>query len=369
MTRADEVKLKITRIREWMEAAQISAVVLSSQVNFAWISGGGRSHIATGNAEGVASVVVTADAAWVLTSNIEARRLAEEELPENCFSVLEWPWYEPGASRRALGEICDPSRAVSDLGIFGLPFPADDFTRLRYTLTEPEIERLRLLGRDGADAVEETCTAVRRGHTEHEVAGALASRCYDRDILPLVILVAADERISAHRHPLPTRMEFDDTLLVSLSGRRHGLHVSLTRMVCASEPGAELVRRHGATAAVDARLALASVPGASLGEVFREGLQQYSLEGFGDEWRLHHQGGLTGYSGREIFATSESRHVLEANQVLAWNPSITGAKSEDTILVTDSGPEVLTRTGAWPEIIPTAVGGSLPRPALRTVAS
>jgi hypothetical protein len=32
----------------------------------------------------------------------------------------------------------------------------------------------------------------------------------------------------------------------------------------------------------------------------------------------------------------------------AWNPTIQGAKSEDTVLVTENGFEVLTATGEWP---------------------
>jgi antitoxin VapB len=35
---------------------------------------------------------------------------------------------------------------------------------------------------------------------------------------------------------------------------------------------------------------------------------------------------------------------------VAWNPTITGVKSEDTVLVGEDGPEVLTRTGAWPQV-------------------
>jgi hypothetical protein len=35
----------------------------------------------------------------------------------------------------------------------------------------------------------------------------------------------------------------------------------------------------------------------------------------------------------------------------AWNPTVQGAKSEDTVLVTDDGFEVLTDTGQWPATV------------------
>jgi hypothetical protein len=42
--------------------------------------------------------------------------------------------------------------------------------------------------------------------------------------------------------------------------------------------------------------------------------------------------------------------VVEPGQAFAWNPSITGVKSEDTILVGKEKNEVITATGDWPTI-------------------
>ena len=74
----------------------------------------------------------------------------------------------------------------------------------------------------------------------------------------------------------------------------------------------------------------------------------YARTGFAEEWKLHHQGGLIGYQGREYIAGPTDTHTVELNQAFAWNPSITGTKSEDTILVTEFGPEVMTASPDWP---------------------
>jgi hypothetical protein len=79
----------------------------------------------------------------------------------------------------------------------------------------------------------------------------------------------------------------------------------------------------------------------------------YADAGVPDEWRLHHQGGITGYSGREVFATPGDETTLPDACAVAWNPSVAGGgKSEDTALVTHAGVEVITRTPELPEIDP-----------------
>jgi hypothetical protein len=51
---------------------------------------------------------------------------------------------------------------------------------------------------------------------------------------------------------------------------------------------------------------------------------------------------------------------------VAWNPSIAGTKSEDTVLVTARGLEVLTEaSGRWPRLeVALGRGRSLRRPAI-----
>jgi len=153
-------------------------------------------------------------------------------------------------------------------------------------------------------------------------------------------------------------------MLVALTGRRHGLHASLTRMTTFGRPDGELAARYGAVLRLDARYLVESRPEATLGEVMAAAAEQYAAEGFPDEWRLHHQGGLTGYAGREVFATPGEGHLLERGQALAWNPSITRVKSEDTVVVGEDGVEVLTSTEGWPRVAVDLPGGTSTRPAL-----
>jgi hypothetical protein len=51
---------------------------------------------------------------------------------------------------------------------------------------------------------------------------------------------------------------------------------------------------------------------------------------------------MTGYASREIIATPRTTQEIQVGHAFAWNPSITGAKAEETFLLTEAGPEVIT---------------------------
>jgi antitoxin VapB len=364
MTLREEWELKVSRVREWLRKAGAGAVLLGGQESFAWMTCGGDSHVSLAQREGAASVLVTEKSAHLLAANNELARILDEETALLPLDPVSWPWHQQARAREAVDRLVAHGPVVTDLGQLGLPKADGTLAALRFTLTPSELERYRTLGRDAADAVESACEEARPGGREREIAARVARGCVARGILPLVLLVAGDERISRYRHPLPTDQAWEQTLLVALTGRRKGLHASLSRMVCAGTPAQELLRRLVAVQRVDAAMLLASRPGASLGQVLEAGRTQYSAEGFPHEWELHHQGGLTGYSGRELFAVPGEPWMLGADQAVAWNPSITQVKSEDTAVVREGGVEVLTTTGRWPRDPVRIEAGTIDRPAL-----
>ena len=138
-------------------------------------------------------------------------------------------------------------------------------------------------------------------------------------------------------------------MLLALTAERAGLFVSLTRLASFGPPSQDFARVVRATAEVDAAVLAASRPGTSLGALLDVLAAAYAEHGFPDEWRRHHQGGLTGYRGREVFAIPGDETLLSSSCAVAWNPSITGGgKSEDTALVGPQGVEIVTSTPALP---------------------
>jgi antitoxin VapB len=183
----------------------------------------------------------------------------------------------------------------------------------------------------------------------------------------IVNLIATDERIFKFRHPLPTDKKLDRYCMMILCGRKWGLVCSLTRFVHSGALSDELREKSGAVARVDAEMIAATRPGATLQDIFQKSADAYRDCGFPDEWQLHHQGGPAGYEPREFVGTPTATDVVLSGQAYAWNPSITGSKSEDTILVGNDRNEVISAIPGWP-VVKVEIGGQvIERPAILEV--
>jgi antitoxin VapB len=205
------------------------------------------------------------------------------------------------------------------------------------------------------------------GMNEYAIAGVLAEECYLRSILPLRVLVATDDRVHRYRHVPPTDKTLEQYVALTLVARRYGLTVSLTRLVHFGPVPDELRRRAVACAQVDAVALAATRPGASASTILARIQAAYATNGFAEEWQHYHQGGAIGYELREWLATPESSMLLQAGQAVAWNPSISGVMMEDTLLVGEHGPELLTSTACWPTQAVDVDGLTLERPGILEV--
>jgi len=365
MNRVEEISAKRQLLRNRMSDLDIDGVVISGQAAFSWYTAGGENRVVTASEEGAASIVATSEQDYIVTNNIEGPRVSAEAVPaQSGFTILETPWHRPGLVAEKIAELGAGRSFVADGGPWNLPPLPEDIVQLSYRLLEPEIERYREVGREASFAAEGACHRAEPGMTEEEVAAVLAEEVYARGLIPTVILVASDERIERFRHPLPTEKRIDNSLMVVLCARRHGLIANLTRMVYFGRTlPPELAGKHRAVQQVDAAFILATREGAVVEEVFEHGLTSYEANGFGDEWQNHHQGGPTGYQGRSYKARrGEKRRVL-APQAFAWNPSIAGTKSEDTVLTAPGGgvPELLTPPLDWPVREVEWGGDTIPR--------
>jgi len=343
---------RVERLDELLAAEPYAAVWLARPSSFAWLTGGSNVVDRTGTA-GVAAAGYDGETVRVITNNIETERLETEELPDG-IAVESYNWYESSLAEAVKAR--SPKPAAADIDVPGLA--TFDAARLRQPLTEADIDRYRKLGTATARAVEATCREASQGDTEREVAARLRERLAVAGIESPVVLVGGAERSPRYRHPTPTEAPVGGYALVVVTAERDGLFASCTRTVAFDPPG-WLLERHCATARIEATALAATravaMDGGTAGEVFDAIRDTYGAVGWAGEWRRHHQGGAAGFAGREWIATPDSSATVHLPMAYAWNPTVEGAKSEDTVLVEADSYETLT-AGDWPTLSVSAVG-------------
>jgi len=341
-----EFEIKQERMLALLEQRGLDALILQRVSSYAWATCGRPSYINTAVSDGVASLLVAPGKKALFTNNIESPRLEQEDrLAEQGWEIYSKPWYE---ASDLMAQHTRGLKVGADAPLAGCSDISSDIARLRSHLTPEEGDRFRSLGQLCGRAMQQVMDGIRPGQTEQEIGARLALECEQRGVQAIAIMVACDERIFAFRHPLPTEKKLERYAMVILCGRKWGLVASVTRLVHFGQLPAEVRRKAEAVARIDAAFIANTHPDQTLATVFEKACQAYAAEGYPLEWQRHHQGGPAGYEPRELVAVPGLAEPVVSGQAYAWNPSISGAKSEDTILVGDEGYETLTAIDGWP---------------------
>jgi Xaa-Pro dipeptidase len=357
-----EINEKERRVRTFLEQKGLSGLLLKRQANFSWMTCGGLNLVGITTEVGAASLLITRDAKFAVSNNIETPRMVEEEaLETQGFTVKSFPWHEDHEVS-LIKELVGGGQLGSDV-----PFPdasvlVEDIARLRYSLTPEEYERYQWLGEKVSLALERTLMETRKGEKESEVVGRLCKELWKDRIDPVTLMSAADDRILRFRHPIPTEKKIENYLMVSVNARKWGLIVSLTRFIHFGKLPKEFKDKYQANVFIDCAFMASTRPGALAREVLEKGIEAYEKAGYGEEWKLHHQGGSIGYTGRDYRTSFNTPDIVQEYQAFTWNPSITGTKSEDTIVATSKGPEMITKPIIYPTISMKAEGVAFVRP-------
>jgi len=343
---------RVDRLDAVLDAESVAAVWFARPNTFAWLTGG--DNVVDRTAEtGVAAAGYDGDEVTVLTSNIEADRLRAEELPDSV-AVQSFEWYDSTLAEAVAAE--SPTPAAADFDVPG--FTQLSGATVRQPLADGDTERYRSLGETVAGSVEELCRSVAPETTERAAAAQLRGRLAEQGVETPVVLVGGGQRAPAYRHLTPTETAIGEYAIVSVTAQRWGLFASCSRTV-AFDPPSWLEERQTAAARVEATALAttraAGTSGGDAGAVFEAIRAAYDAVGWSGEWRNHHQGGAAGFAGREWIATPGGEEAVTLPMAYAWNPTVEGAKSEDTVLVTEGGYERLT-AGEWPTETVTAVG-------------
>ncbi len=364
MALVDEIKEKERRVRDFLKSKGLKGLLLKRQANFSWMTCGGLNLVGITTEMGTTTLLITENSKFVISNNIEAPRMIEEEgLEKQGFVPKIFPWHED-QEVALVKELVGDGPVGSDVPFPNATMLTEDIARLRYSLTPEEIERYRWLGEKASLALEKTVMRAKRGEKESEVVGRLCKELWKDRIDPITLMSAADDRVSKFRHSIPTEKKIEKYLMVSVNARKWGLIVSLTRFVYFGRLPKELRAKYETNVFIDCTFMVHTRPGIPVRDVFQKGIDAYKEKGYPEEWRLHHQGGSIGYTGRDYRTNFKTPDLVQENQAFTWNPSITGTKSEDTILATSREPEMITKPILYPTLSMTVEGISFKRPAI-----
>lgn len=335
---------KLARLQRLMDDRSAPALHLTTPEMLAWFFDGPRVAVPYAGAPVFSALVTSQGDVTVTALANEIDRLRDEELGADLeFRCVPWhqplPAAEPGVLR--------------DVDLVG------ELRAARASLLPVERARYLELGAEVTRAMSAVLRDATPASTEHELAAGLAASVVALGAEPVVLLAAGEQRTGV-QHPLPTAARLGRRAMAVIGARRHGLVVNLTRWVDfdGTEAPADAALRE-----VEADAFAATRPGRELREVLADIAAAYERHGFEAEaWLRHHQGGPTGYLGRDPKATPASRDRVVAGQAFAWNPSVAGAKLEDTVIIDGESIELVTVDPDWPTI---DVRG-LPRPLALT---
>lgn len=347
-----------------MAQSNLDAILLRKQCNFSWLTGGHLNLVGIATETGAAPLLLTPEKEYVICNNIEAPRIEKEErILEQGYELRTYKWFED-REREVIGEITGKGRVGCDCPYPGAEDISHHINPLRYSLTSWEVERYKKVGLLASQAVEETAKAIEPGDKECEIIGRLAERLWANRVDFITAFCAADERIADFRHPIATEKRIGKRAMLGVNARKWGLIVTLTRFVQFGKVPAQLMKQYQDNVYIECILMANTIPGTPAVEVLKRGIEAYKERGYPEEYQLHHQGGATGYVGRDYRVNFRTPDIVQENQAFCWNPSITGTKSEDTMIATSKGPVLLSNPIHFPTLEMKVEGYTFRRPGI-----
>ncbi|MCK4894615.1 MAG: M24 family metallopeptidase [Calditrichia bacterium] len=369
----EELTEKMDQVTEFLTQYKLDGLLLTQVRNVNWITAGlVNNQIVLNKDVGAASLLIMKDGKkYLICNDSEAPRMMDEVMKELGYTLKRYDWYDANPVKDVRGKIIKELAPKGKIGS-DVPFPqtilvADKFEPLRYSLTDSEIKRYRWLGRQTTEAVEAVCRRLKPGMNEFEIEAMTAAEIRSRGIIPTVLLIGVDDRIFKYRHALPGGASLEKYAMVNVVTEKWGMPMAVTRFVHFGPLPEELKTKLEKTALVNAYFQRNTVPGTPCADIFEACKGWYAEVGYEGEWQKHHQGGSIGYDDREYVIYPGVKETVQNRQAFAWNPTITGAKIEDTIIVYDDHFEVVTRTDNWPMIDIELNGKIYPQPDILVV--
>lgn len=225
---------------------------------------------------------------------------------------------------------------------------------LRLVKDDAEIEALRMACAAGDRALADLIEAggLRAGRTERDVARELEGRMLDHGAATMsfeTIVAAGPNSAIPHHRPTDAELRTGDFVKLDFGALVDGYHSDMTRTLVLGEPAGWQRELYQLVADAQAAGRAALRPGAEVRGVDAAARDLITAAGHGDQFLhgLGHGVGLEIHEAPALSRTGDGR--LAAGMAVTVEPGVYlagrgGVRIEDTLVVRDTGPELLTLT-------------------------
>ncbi len=337
---------KRRRICTYLREKKENALVLRRRDSFAWATFGGDNKIFRSGDLGAGLLVFTEQDTYLFAYSMDADRIMEEELeglPVEQITVL----WNQGTLEEAVEQKLGDANVISDYPAAGWSCRFEELLQLRLPYTLWEQKRYEQVGALCDRLFYEAAEELQPGMTEQQAASILARHFEEEKMVPKVLLVGSDERITKYRHPLPSDKVMEHTVLLHVASDKYGMHGNITRMLCFGEIPGNLERDYELLNLCQASVMSLLKPGVPYKELLNIRRQILREAGKESEWNLHFPGATAGYFvGSSEPILGEAR--VEDTRCYDWFMTVTGAKVEELSMASPQGGKVLSAAGWWP---------------------
>jgi Xaa-Pro aminopeptidase len=343
--RRADIDAKQALVADVLAQMGCEAVVLLMPAHVSWFAGlNVRGLISDSERPGV---YTNGRQRWLVSSNIDSQRLFDEEIDQLGFQLKEWSWLAGRSD--LLFNMTLGRKVAADRPFPNVPMINDRLRPLLRVLSGYEQAQYRDLGAVVALAVENTARTLLRGESEAEIAGQLGHRLLRRGVEPTAISVTADGRGARFRRAgFTPGAAVTRTCVLQATGVRDGLYATAARTVSFGPPPDDFRRAHDLAARVAGVYASFTVPGARLAPLAEVAAAVVAGSAWEFDTRLSQPGYSAGRFPAEELRRAGVDEPLSAGQAVVWQPRVGPAACADTVLVTATGPEVVTPPTDWP---------------------
>ncbi|MFC3850785.1 M24 family metallopeptidase [Corynebacterium hansenii] len=348
------------RLAEQLDAVGCDAIVIDHPVHVRWLTGfTGSNGAVLVNADG--SAMVSTDGRYTTQIGVQAPEL-ELHVSRTCAVELAGRASAAGVGRLgfeaahvSVAAMRRIGAALDSDGRTELVETADLVEKLRAVKDDAELDALREVAAIAVKAFEDLVAsgAIAAGTTERAIAADLEHRMRlgGADGIAFDTIVASGPNSAKPHAGAEDRVLCDgDLITIDFGASKNGYHSDKTRtLVVGGSEAADDFAREIYSTVLRAQLAgiEAARPGTPLADVDRACREVIVAAGHG-EYFVHSTGHGIGLDVHEApFASSRSQETLATGMTLTIEPGIYvpgfgGVRIEDTVIVTDGEPEIIT---------------------------